>query len=76
MFSDLKLVLQGQHTSRKKLLDSNKQLRASKATLTATVKSLEEQLAAVQALLHANQTGRASSSPPTPHTPALQVNLC
>jgi len=43
--------LQGQPTSRKKLIDSNKQLRDSNATLTAKVKSLEKQIAALQALL-------------------------
>ncbi len=41
---------------KQELLESNRQLQDSNATLTTKVKSLEDQLAALQALLLANQT--------------------
>lgn len=66
--------LQGQPTSSEKLIDSNRQLQDSNAALTFKVKSLEEQIAAVQALLHANQTDGASCSPSTSHTPAQRLH--
>jgi len=64
--------VQGQPTFKQKMLGSRRQLQDSNTALTAKVRSLEEQSVALQAQLHAEQTGRASSGPPTPHTPAVQ----